>query len=272
MVTFILVSALIIVTVMIKTLTIYIRDIDEENEPYDSDVLRLRGGSVSLTPNASIPIGLVSNCNRYLHPQLWTDEEIKSKIRITKDAFLNEFCPPLHCATQSERHQHEAKCFLYLVKMASNPSWDSLAADFMIDKKTARSWFMDISFAMFLTCPYLPTLFNDAHTTNAELDSFFTSVNTNQSAYVKHIVSAFRSADGRPVTLLNNDYTSLLMTGMSTEDFVKAQDFHSGMRGDKWTIYVSALVDGNGKVVAIPSGAGIGKSPRGGTVLLTQRY
>ena len=46
------------------------RDIDEENEPYDSDVLRLRGGSVSLTPNASIPIGLVSNCNRYLHPQI----------------------------------------------------------------------------------------------------------------------------------------------------------------------------------------------------------
>ena len=51
---------------------------------------------------------------------------------------------------------------------------------------------------------------------------------------------------------------------MSTEDFVKAQDMHSGMRGDKWTVYISALVDGNGKVVAIPSGGGIGKSPRGG--------
>ena len=73
-----------------------------------------------------------------------------------------------------------------------------------------------------------------------------------------------KSADGRPVTLLNDDYTALLMEGVSSEDFVKVQDMHSGLRGDKWAMYVSTLTDGNGKVVAIPSGGGIGKSPRGG--------
>ena len=229
------------------------------------NVLRLRGGSnVNVNSSSSVPLGLISNCNRYLHPRLWTDSEIRTKIRITKEMFLEEFCPPLMCATQIERHEHEAKCFLFLIKMASNESFDSLASDFMISTKSARSWFLDISFAMFLTCPYIPSLFNDNQTSDAELDAFFASINNDQSPYIRHIVSAFCSADGRPVTLLNNDYTSLLMEGMSTEDFVKAQDMHSGLRGDKWAMYISCLVDGNGKVVAIPSGGGIGKSPRGG--------
>ena len=51
------------------------------------------------------------------------------------------------------------------------------------------------------------------------------------------------------------------MEGMSTEDIMKAQDMHSN---DKWAMYVSVLVDGNGNLIAIPSGCGIGKSPRGG--------
>ena len=155
--------------------------------------------------------------------------------------FLNEFCPPLMDATHLQGHEHEAKC-LFLIEIANNSSFASLASDFMITRATARRWFLDISFAMFLTCPFLPTLFNDSNTTDAEIDLFLESINNDQSPYIKHIVSALRAADGRPVTLLNDDYTSLKMDGMSTEDFVKAQDMHSGMRGDKWTVYISALV------------------------------
>ena len=234
----------------------------DEKKRAGHEVLRLRGGSA---PDQVIPRCVVANCNRYIHPRLWSDAEIRSKIRISRDLFLNEFCPALACAsTQNARREHESKCFLFLVKMAGNPSFDDLASDFMITKTTARHWFLDVLFANLLTCPHVPSLFNDENTTDAEIDSLLESVRDQQSPYVKHIVSAIRSADGRPVTLLNDDYTALLMEGVSSEDFVKVQDMHSGRRGDKWAMYVSTLTDGNGKVVAIPSGGGIGKSPRGG--------
>lgn len=234
----------------------------EEEDGSGHEVLRLRGGT---DVDQVIPRRVVANCNRYLHPRLWSNDEIKTKIRISRDMFLDEFCPSLASAsTQNARRDHESKCFLFLVKMAGNPSFDDLASDFMITKTTARNWFLDVLFALFLTCPHVPSLFNDENSTDAEIDSLLESVREEQSPYVKHIVSAFRSEDGRPVTLLNDDYTALLMEGVSSEDFVKVQDMHSGRRGDKWAMYVSALVDGNGKVVAIPSGGGIGKSPRGG--------
>ena len=234
---------------------------DKEKDDLGSVPLRLRGGS----SESDISRRVVANCNRYLHPRLWSDEEIRTKIRIPKDWFLDEFCPSLTCAsTEHARREHEAKCFLFLLKMAGNPSFDSLASDFMITKTTARDWFLDVLFAIFLTCPHVPCLFNDEETTDAEIDALLESVRASQSPYVQHLVSAFRSANGLPVTLLNADYTALLMEGMSSEDFVKVQDMHSGRRGDKWAMYLSALVDGNGKVVAIPSGGGIGKSPRGG--------
>ena len=84
--------------------------------------------------------------------------------------------------------------FLFLIKMANNSSFASLASDFMITRATARRWFLDISFGMFLT--FLPTLFNDSNTTDAEIDLFLESINNDQSPYIIHIVSAFRAADG----------------------------------------------------------------------------
>ena len=148
--------------------------------------------------------------------------------------------------------------------MSSNPSFKDIAADFMINERTARRWFLDILFAFFLTSSYIPSLFNDEDTTDEEIDSLLESIRAAQSPYVKHLVSAFKADDGRPVTLLNDDNTALRMEGVSSVDFAKVQDFHSGIRGDKWAMYMPVLVDGQGKVVAIPSGGGIGKSPRGG--------
>ena len=112
----------------------------------------------------------------------------------------------------------------------------------------------------------MPSLFNDLDTTDAEIDQLLESNRNAQSPYVKHMVSAFRADDGRPVTLLNNDYTALRMAGKSSSslDFQKCQDMHTGRRGDGYAMYVSALVDGSGKFIAIPAGGGIGKSPRGG--------
>ena len=235
---------------------------DDEQVETSHDVLRLRGGA---SVGEDIPRRVISNCNRYLHPRLWSNNEIKTKFRISKAMFLDEFCLSLaNASTQNARNDHEAKCFLFLIKMAGNPPFQDLASDFMITKTTACRWFLDVLFAHFLTCPHVPSLFNDENATEAEIDSLLESVRDAESPYIKHIVSAFRSADGRPVTLLNADYTALLMEGTSSEDFVKVQDMHSGLRGDKWAMYLSALVNGHGKVVAIPSGGGIGKSPRGG--------
>ena len=233
-----------------------------EEAAADASLLRLRGGAPSQT---NVPTRVVANTNRYMHPTLWSDKDIMAKIRITKDEFLHEFCPSvIDASPPNQRQEHEAKCFLFLVKMAECPSFDQLAADFMISRQCASTWFLDILFALFLTCDYIPTIFNDTNATDQEIDSLLESVRAAQSPYVKHIVQAFRADDGRPVTLLNHDYTALLMEGMSSVDLQKQQDMHSGLRGNKAAMYVSALVDGQGKVVAIPAGGGIGKSPRGG--------
>ena len=238
-------------------------DILDDSDASSDEVLRLRGGSSGNFPD--IPRRVIKNCNRYVHPRLWTNQEMLVKIRMRKVEFLDEFCPAVaDASSENLRHEHESKCLLFLIKMTANDSFDNLAADFMISKRTARGWFLDILFAIFLTCPYIPSLYNDDDTTDEEIDSLLESIRNEQSPYVKHLVSAFRAADGRPVTLLNDDYTGLLMDGMSSNDFLKVQDMHSGLRGSKWTMFMSALVDGRGKVVAIPAGGGIGKSPRGG--------
>ena len=243
-------------------------DADKDKSPEgQEEVLRLRGGDGG---DPQIPRAVIANCNRYVHPRLWSNEEIRVKIRMNRDEFLEEFCPSLVCATsQDARRDHESKCFLFMVKMSSNPSFKDLSADFMINKTTAQRWFLDILIAYFLTNGFIPAIFNDEAATDAELDSLLESVRDSQSPYIKHLVSAFQANDGRPVTLINSDNTALLMEGMSSEDFSKMQDFHSGRRGDKWAMYMPALVDGQGKVVAIPSGGGIGKSPRGGDCAFT---
>ena len=243
-------------------------DADDTSE----EVLRLRGGSYVSNPD--IPRRVIHNCNRYVHPRLWTDQEMLVKIRMRKKEFLDEFCPAvIDASTDNMRHEHESKCFLFLIKMTANDSFDNLAADFMINRITARRWFLDILFALFLTCPYIPSLYNDEETTDEEIDALLESIRNEQSPYVKHIVSAFRAEDGRPVTLLNDDYTGLLMDGMS-----------SIMTSLRYKTCILAFVVVSGQCSCLPSlmaGASLllfllvvalAKVPEGGIVLPMHRF
>ena len=59
-------------------------DADDTSE----EVLRLRGGSYVSNPD--IPRRVIHNCNRYVHPRLWTDQAMLVKIIMRKKELLDE--------------------------------------------------------------------------------------------------------------------------------------------------------------------------------------
>ena len=111
----------------------------------------------------------VNNFNRFRHPMLWRDKDMRTLIKIWKHEFINwcEFTRPAtrrQCVLTAE-----SRTFLYLYRITHDVSQEVLGALFGVSPKTAMKAYNDVLFFLLMSDHNIPS--HDHTMTNLELES-----------------------------------------------------------------------------------------------------
>ena len=149
----------------------------------------------------------------YRSPWQYSSEEIQSLTTLTKSQFF-DFVLAVHPCVHSNRHELRcfSACLLFLRKMAKNPSFKSLATDFVITEMTAINLFYKICVYYFKNCINIPLIINgNGVVNNAEVDKLLENAYNSTQPFFSELVRRFHdpSDRGRLPILINCDATYL---------------------------------------------------------------
>ena len=123
--------------------------------------------------------------NRFRHPMLFTSDEMRKLIRITKPEFV-EFCRLTAPASPNRTVlSHEARAFLYRLRVSQNFSKDVLGVLFRVSPKAAMKSYDDVLWFLFMHDSNIPAAWNDPEITDIEVEGFLTRLGNEQSHGVR---------------------------------------------------------------------------------------
>ena len=201
--------------------------------------------------------------NKFHNPRFWTADQMRENIKIWPQEF-DDFCREVQRATRPNNEiSHRGRVFLFLYRFHQGTTYDQLGmTHYDVSPDCATRAFNDLLAYQLMKDPYIPSVFDDATSSDADLEALLRAVRDGQSPGIQRIVRTLRTPDGREVVCINDDTTDIKCQKSNDPEYQK--DTWSGRRGKGHCVFEGALTDPAGAVIALRPGSHISSTPRGG--------
>ena len=231
-----------------------------------------------MTPEPASPLHHLSVEGRrlweaVLDPQQLSDDQIQEITKLTRSQFY-QLCRETGEASRYSGHgpklqlRHQSRVLIFFLREVKNLSFRYIAGRFLTSRKVVTRSFLDILFFIFLRHPCIPCLWNDVNMTDIKLRGILDTFTAALTPAKRDFVAKFRDPKGRPVTILTDDGTNILVTRSADAGLTQVTD--SGGRGgmNKGVCFLMAVtVNLDGTIVGIRPGPAISGGRRAGDYL-----
>ena len=205
-----------------------------------------------------------------LHPEQLSYDQIQEITKLSRTQFF-QLCRETEEASRYSGHgprlqlSHQSRVLVFFLREVKKVSFRYIGGRFQTSRKVVTTSFLDILFFIFLRHPCIPCLWNDTNMTASKLNDILDSLTAALSPAKRDFVAKFRDAQGRRITFVTDDGTSIPVQRSADAGLTQVTD--SGGKGgmNKGVCFLMAVtVNLDGTIVGVRPGPAISGGRRAG--------